>query len=152
MYKCTMVIVIFLFLILLIEVIFRTKRQKLDFLSFAYHSSLLGMQRCCEERYKDTVEERLILDLTHLDITLLVLKPRNFLLLKVFLFLQLLFIFLIYSIKVNPACCWKSWFCSLNVYTTKLRLVSIFPMIIDTDVERSITFSNVLKLAYTALE
>ena len=42
---CTTVIVIFLFIIILFDVIFRIERQKLDFLSFADHSSLLKMCR-----------------------------------------------------------------------------------------------------------
>ena len=42
---CTTVIVIFLIIIVLFDIIFRVKRQKLDFLSFADYSSLLRMCR-----------------------------------------------------------------------------------------------------------
>ena len=38
---CTMVIVIFLFIIILFDAMFQIQHQKLDFLSFVYHSSLL---------------------------------------------------------------------------------------------------------------
>ena len=45
---CTMAVVIFLFMTILFYVIFQIYHQKLDALSFAYHSSLLRMCRWIE--------------------------------------------------------------------------------------------------------
>ena len=59
----------------------------------------------------------LILDPTHLDIKFSVLIPRNFqfsLLYKSVLVSSAVACFLICSIKVNSACCWKLWFCSMK--------------------------------------
>ena len=63
---------------------------------------------------------------------------------RVFFPLELSFAFLICSIEVNSAYCWKLWLGSLKMFTSQFWLFSfgIFSMVVQAELKSSVTFSN----------
>ena len=112
---CTMVIVIFLFIIILFDVIFQILRQKLYFLSFVDHSSLLRMLRqtemyCGRAEYNSS------------GYNVFSSKTQKFSLrFKSILYSSAVVLFLICSLKVIQHDVVKLWFCSLKYLHSKIE-------------------------------
>ena len=70
---------------------------------------------------------------------------------KSFLVSSIVVCFPICSIEVNSPCCWKLWPGSLKCLHANVDFFDLGSMIVQVDIERSLSFSKILRFEYSTL-